>query len=121
MPQRTRDPVPAAGRPALYEELFDLFFELFAPLRGHFAASAAAVGVSPAQAKTLRLLHAPRPMRELAVALSCDASYVTGLIDQLETQGLVERQPDPGDRRVKQVRLTRQGRAARTRFEALLF
>jgi len=105
----------------LNEELFDLFFDLFGPLRGHFAASAAAVGVSPVQAKTLRLLETPRPMRELAVALECDASYVTGIVDQLESLGLVERQPDPGDRRVKQIRITRQGRTARKRFEALLF
>ncbi|MDJ0949715.1 MAG: MarR family transcriptional regulator [Alphaproteobacteria bacterium] len=37
---------------------------------------------------------------------------VTGLIDRLVTEGLVERRPAPGDRRAQVVRLTRAGKRA---------
>src|SRR5690606_33107009 len=35
---------------------------------------------------------------------------VTGLIDRLEQRGLVERNDDPDDRRVKRIRMTTQGK-----------
>jgi DNA-binding MarR family transcriptional regulator len=121
MSPRSRAPErPAPQRPALHQEVFDLFFELFTPLRQHFAASATTVGLSPIQAKALRLLETPLRMRELATVLECDASYVTAIVDQLEALNLVERRADPQDRRVKQIRITRTGRATRQRFEGLL-
>ena len=51
-----------------------------------------------------------------AGALHCDASYVTVLSDRLESLGLVERVPDPSDRRVRQLVLTKEGRRMRTRL-----
>jgi DNA-binding MarR family transcriptional regulator len=51
----------------------------------------------------------PLPMSRLADTLSCDASNVTGLVDRLESQGLVQRQPSPRDRRVKVLLLTPTG------------
>ena len=48
-------------------------------------------------------------MGELAEHLYCDASNVTGIVDRLEGRGLVERKPDPNDRRVKRLVLTPQG------------
>ena len=48
-------------------------------------------------------------MSRLAETLSCDASNVTGLIDRLESRGLVRRQPSPADRRVKVLQLTPAG------------
>lgn len=55
----------------------------------------------------------PPSMREMAEALRCDASYITGLVDALEELGYVERVGSKTDRRVKLVRLTDQGRRAR--------
>jgi DNA-binding MarR family transcriptional regulator len=52
-------------------------------------------------------------MGEVAGALSCDASNVTGLVDRLEARGLVARQPSPADRRVKVLTLTAAGRRVR--------
>jgi DNA-binding MarR family transcriptional regulator len=49
-------------------------------------------------------------MRELARRLGCDNSYVTALVDTLESRGLVVRQPHPTDRRVKVIVLTARGR-----------
>jgi MarR family transcriptional regulator, organic hydroperoxide resistance regulator len=80
---------------------------------------AAELELSPAQCHVLRLLEPdkPIPMRQLADGLCCDASNVTGLVDRLETQGLVERRPSPEDRRVKVLALTPAG--SRLRGELL--
>jgi DNA-binding MarR family transcriptional regulator len=53
------------------------------------------------------------PIGTLAEALQCHSSNVTGMVDRLETRGLVVRQPDATDRRVKLVALTPEGRALR--------
>ncbi len=63
----------------------------------------------------------PRPMRDLAEAMNCDASYVTAVVDDLERAGYANRRTAPADRRVKTVVLTAAGRRAlRTVQEELL-
>ncbi|MFE9577132.1 MarR family winged helix-turn-helix transcriptional regulator [Nocardia sp. NPDC006044] len=74
-----------------------------------FLAAAQGLGLTYSQAKLLGLLAEPRAMRELAEALSCDASNITLLIDRLEQRGLVERHVDQTDRRVKKVVATTEG------------
>ena len=54
----------------------------------------------------------PRSMRSMADDMRCDASYITNLVDSLETLGYVERRVSPVDRRVKLVHLTERGRHA---------
>jgi DNA-binding MarR family transcriptional regulator len=49
-------------------------------------------------------------MRALAGRLGCDASNVTGIVDRLESLGLAHREAAEGDRRVKIVVVTEQGR-----------
>jgi len=56
------------------------------------------------------------PMRDLAGRLQCDPSNVTFLADRLEERGLLERRPDPSDRRIKLLALTRAGLAVRIRI-----
>ena len=75
---------------------------------GHLPALAAELELSPAQCHLLNVIEPDRPipMGQLAGALSCDASNVTGLVDRLESRGLVERRPSAEDRRVKVLRLT---------------
>ncbi|MGW0767586.1 MarR family winged helix-turn-helix transcriptional regulator [Streptomyces sp. NPDC002676] len=75
-----------------------------------FAAAAAHHGLTPTQAKVLAQLDRPLPMRALATLLVCDASNVTGIVDRLEARELVRREPDPVDRRVKNVVATDRGR-----------
>jgi DNA-binding MarR family transcriptional regulator len=48
-------------------------------------------------------------MRKLAQKLKCEPSNVTGIVDRLESRGLVERRPDPADRRVKLAAATEEG------------
>ena len=47
----------------------------------------------------------------IAERLGLDRTVMTYLIDDLEKAGLVERRPDPDDRRARQVLLTERGRA----------
>lgn len=49
---------------------------------------------------------APRTPAELADAAGVTRATMTGLIDTLERDGLVRREPDPDDRRMMSVRLT---------------
>ncbi len=51
-------------------------------------------------------------MGELSRRLMVTNGNVTGLIDRLVGEGLVERQPAPSDRRAQMVRLTPAGKAA---------
>ena len=52
------------------------------------------------------------PLGRLAELLSCVKSNVTQLVDRLEADGLVERRPDPRDRRTRLAVLTPAGRKA---------
>jgi len=80
------------------------------------------LGLSPKQAVLLWRLPpgTTMSMREIGDRLACDASFVTGMVDRLEEQGLLERRPDPGDRRVTLIALTEKGAETRKRaLEAL--
>src|SRR3954451_14974278 len=71
--------------------------------------------LAPQQMIALRMLGAgPRKMSELAQALFCDNSNVTGIVDRLEERGLVTREAAQGDRRVKLLVLTKEGDRMRT-------
>ena len=50
------------------------------------------------------------PLGQLAERLSCVKSNVTQLVDRLESDGLVSRAPDPGDRRSRLAVITPAGR-----------
>ena len=69
--------------------------------------------LSPPQGIVLRLLDHPRPMGELAGMMGCDNSNMTGIVDRMEERGLVRRASAEGDRRVKLIDLTDEGRRVR--------
>jgi len=50
------------------------------------------------------------PLGDLALSLDSTPRNITGLVDHLERDGLVERVPDPDDRRSVRARLTEEGR-----------
>src|SRR5580693_674063 len=52
------------------------------------------------------------PLGQLADRLACVKSNVTQLVDRLETDGLVTREPDPSDRRSRLAVITDGGRLA---------
>jgi DNA-binding MarR family transcriptional regulator len=95
-------------------------FELFVQQRPRHIAIAAEFDLSPMQAFALRLLEpgTPLPMSDLAEALHCDASNVTGIVDRLEDRGLIARRAADHDRRVKMLVVTESGAALRERLLA---
>ena len=92
--------------------------QLFGANRRSFFAIASEFELSPPQVMALRHLDPsePRPMSELACALHCDNSNVTGIVDRLEDRGLVERHPAEHDRRVKMLVVTERGAELRARL-----
>jgi DNA-binding MarR family transcriptional regulator len=87
-------------------------------LERHFHNAIVDLGLTRQQAHALRGLDPgrPVPMSELAAGMICDASTLTGIVDRLEDRGLVERQPDPDDRRVKGLAVTPAGIEMRERI-----
>jgi len=98
---------------------WQLLMKFFFAQREHLPSAGAESDLSPIQCHVLHLIEPgrPLPMSRLADTLSCDASNVTGLVDRLESRGLVQRQPSPQDRRVKVLQLTPTG--ARLRAQLL--
>lgn len=85
--------------------------KLFFTQRADLPTLAAEFELSPAQCHVLHLIEPDRPipMGRIAESLACDASNVTGLVDRLESRGLIRRQPSAEDRRVKVLVLTPEG------------
>ncbi|MEU9029283.1 MarR family transcriptional regulator [Streptomyces sp. NPDC048383] len=102
MPSRRTDPVTL--------EVVELIGDVVARYHMEYEDAAARHQLTGAQARVLALLSMePLPMRRIAQTLRCEPSNVTGIIDRLETRGLVERRPDPADRRVKLAAPTQEG------------
>jgi DNA-binding MarR family transcriptional regulator len=99
-----------------------LFFEIGMVQRAKAGAALNRLGLSFAQAHALRMLdpEVPMPMSALAERLFCDASNVTGIVDRLESRGLVERRSAEGDRRVKALTITQAGIALREQALAVM-
>jgi DNA-binding MarR family transcriptional regulator len=103
-------------------EAWALMFELFVQQKSRHIGIAAEFDLSPMQAYALRLLEpgTPLAMSDLADALHCDASNVTGIVDRLEARGLIARRGADHDRRVKMLVVTERGAALRERLNARL-
>jgi DNA-binding MarR family transcriptional regulator len=78
------------------------------------------LGLSPAETNVLACLNdAEAPtIRQVSDATAQPPSTLTGLLDRLERRGLVERRPNPRDRRSTLVVLTPGGREAAGRVAA---
>jgi len=103
-------------------EAWALLSELMYASKTRFMAIASEFELSPPQIMALRHLDpdAPKPMSELAAALRCDNSNVTGIVDRLEDRGLVARRAADHDRRVKMLTITVRGADVRARLAARL-
>src|SRR5713101_609349 len=113
-----------AGSVSLADQAWAVLLQVaFERVHAHFAVAVAELDLAPVQAKALHELNVEPPisMRELAERLKSDPSNVTGLIDRLEARGLVERRPDPNDRRIKGLALTSAGARLRERLFARLY
>ena len=70
------------------------------------------LGIDPREFLLMRFVAAAdgRPQHELAERLAIPPSRMVALVDRLEEAGFIERRPDPEDRRVRGLYLTRKGR-----------
>jgi DNA-binding MarR family transcriptional regulator len=99
-------------------EAWSLLLEIVAADRLRRPAICADLGLSEAQAEVIECLEpaSPTAMCRVAERLGCDPSNVTGIVRRLEARGLVERRPDPADRRIRNLVLTDAGRRLRRRL-----
>ena len=92
-------------------DAWQLLVRFFFAQRAHMPSLAADLELSPAQCHVLHLIEPGQAvaMGHLANRLACDASNVTGLVDRLESRGLIRRRPSDRDRRIKVLQLTPAG------------
>ncbi|WP_045878520.1 MarR family transcriptional regulator [Pseudofrankia sp. DC12] len=92
---------------------------------GYLAAASAAVDAVPGGLRGLYVLgaslcgRAPNQI-EVARRFGIDRTVMVHLIDQMEDAGLVERRPDPADRRARMIVGTDRGRTAYDEAQARL-
>ncbi|MBV9022210.1 MAG: MarR family transcriptional regulator [Streptomycetaceae bacterium] len=100
-------------------EVVDLIASVVARYHEEYESAAAEYKLTGAQARVLALLaREPLPMHRIAEQLKCEPSNITGIVDRLQARGLVERRPDPADRRVKVAATTDTGRETAARLRS---
>jgi MarR family transcriptional regulator, organic hydroperoxide resistance regulator len=101
-------------------EAWSAIFELFGRYKPTMLAIQGEYGLRPPMVFAMKELDEPKPMGRIAEVLHCDNSQMTWITDRLEEKGLVERTADPGDRRVKLLVLTDEGRRVRDEIDERL-
>jgi DNA-binding MarR family transcriptional regulator len=86
-----------------------------------FAERIATVGLNPPLFRVLNLVDAAegRSQQAIGQAIEVPASRMVAIVDELEQRGLVERRPDPDDRRVRALYLTKEGKQTLSRGRKL--
>ncbi len=109
----------AARDPGAETDLGDLVMRLARSLRHRGAEVTAPWGLAPHQVRALRVVARHGDIRpgELAQHLRVAPRSVTDVVDSLEERGLVQRRPDPTDRRATVLTLTDDGRALVAKVE----
>ena len=109
-----------AGKKLTGDDCWPVMIEFLLSQKSWWVAICEEFDLTPMQGHALRVLDPERPlaMSVLAQELVCDASNVTGIIDKLESRGLIERQGAEGDRRIKMLVVTEKGRLLRDQLWA---
>ncbi len=96
------------------EGLAELFWAVARRLRHGTRDALAPWDVTPSQARALSVLtrHGPQRLTALAEHLRIAARSATEVVDDLQKRDLVERRPDPADRRATLITPTPAGVAA---------
>jgi DNA-binding MarR family transcriptional regulator len=106
-----------ARRDPLTVEILNQFAEMSSRFFSEYEQVAARHKLTGGQARMLALVtDEPMPMSQLAGRLKCEPSNITGLVDRMEKRGLVSREPDARDRRIKLVTPTESGRDVAARI-----
>ncbi len=99
----------------------DLLMSVARRLRHRLMVAMETTGITPHQARALRLVEELEPVRPsvLSERLRIAPRSVTDVVDVLNGAGLVARRPDPDDRRAVQLELTDSGRRQVVELEAI--
>jgi DNA-binding MarR family transcriptional regulator len=111
----------AAARVQPAGELYDTLAELSNHMKAHFNRVVQPFDLPAPCAKAICLIEGSISMKELGARIHCDGSFITSIADALEERGLVRRETDHEDRRIKNLVLTRKGSLLRSRLMAELF
>ena len=108
---RERDATGRADAPGGDETLSEAFRSVARRLRETSQEALAPWDITPSHLRALHVLmrHGAMRLSELSDHLQIAARSATEVADALETRGLVQRRPDPGDRRATLVEVTEQG------------
>jgi len=106
---------PEGGR--LNQEIFDAFAEFIGHVMRRGEKVAEQFGVPVFTVKAMHWLEGGMAMKELGRRMHCDPSFVTAIADSLEKRGLARREPNPTDRRIKNLVLTAEGLELKDRLE----
>jgi len=79
------------------------------------------VGIDPREFLLMRFIAASEGQSQqvLAERVGVPASRMVALVDHLEEAGLVERRPNPEDRRIRELHLTRKGKGSLERAKKI--
>lgn len=101
------------------ESLSEAFWRVARLMRYRSRESMSRWDVAPSHARALGVLarHGPTRLRELSEHLRIAPRSATEVIDALQERGLVERHPDPDDRRATLAVLTSKGREVSAAIE----
>jgi DNA-binding MarR family transcriptional regulator len=109
-----------AGKKLTGDDCWPVMIDFLLSQKSWWVAMCEEFDLTPMQGHAIRTLDPERPlaMSVLAQELVCDASNVTGIVDKLESRGLIERQSAEGDRRIKMLVVTEKGRLLRDQLWA---
>lgn len=105
------------GGDRLDEEIFDAMTEFVTQLMQRGERLAERFDVPMSCMKAIRKLDPAVTMKDLGLLLHCDPSFVTMIADALEQRGLAKREPNPADRRIKNLVLTSRGQEVKATIE----
>lgn len=93
--------------------LFRIWMKAFRTVSENIRKDIESHNISPENFMILELLYSkgPHPVQKISERLSIPSGSITYVVDKLEKQELVERQPNPNDRRASNVVLTEKGEA----------
>lgn len=113
------DPADHVERERLNEELSRLTLPLMWTMRQDAMHAFEPLGMKPIQALVMGLIgERTCTPSELAHLMETTPPMMSTMLSDLERAGLVERTPDPDDRRRTRVDLTKKGRQMNERFDA---
>jgi len=105
------------GGDRLDQDIFDAMTEFFAQLLQRGERLAGRFDVPVSCMKAMRRVEGAVTMKDLGQRLHCDPSFVTMIADALEERGLAKREPNPADRRIKNLVLTSRGLQVKAAME----